>query len=161
MKFEVQVLGVQAIQNRIEKTTPGVLKKLLTGMERACIILQQYVKFSKLSGSPLKNRTGTLRRSINYKVRQDGEQVVGTVGTNVKYGRTHELGLTIPPHVVQAVKAKALAFNWKGKDIVVKKVQIPAVTMPKRSFLVSSMQELQGKLFGILGNAAEEGLKDS
>ncbi len=159
--IEVQVLGVEAIRAKIRRTTPSVIRQLLIGMERACIILQQYVKFQKLSGGVLKNRTGTLRRSINYKVKQDGEQVVGTVGTNVSYGRVHELGLTIPAHVVEAVRGKALAFNWRGKPAFYKRVKIPAVTMPKRSFLASSMQEQKSKLFGILQEAAAKGLKEA
>lgn len=97
----------------------------------------------KLSGQVLKVRTGRLRRSIHKEIENSGSKVVATVGTNVEYAKTHELGLTIPAHIVRARRAQALAFQWKGKLQFFKSVRIPAVKMPRRSFLEASLNQLE------------------
>ncbi len=106
----------------------------------------------KLSGEVLKVRTGRLRRSIHKEIENSGSRVVATVGTNVEYGKTHELGLTIPAHIVRARRAKALAFNWKGKLVFAKSVRIPAVKMPRRSFLEASLNQFEPTIRAELEN---------
>lgn len=96
----------------------------------------------KLSGEVLKVRTGRLRRSIHYEMSKSNNRVEATVGTNVKYARTHELGLTIPAHIVEARRGKALKFTVGGKTLFRRRVMIPAVKMPKRSFLEASLQQM-------------------
>lgn len=97
----------------------------------------------KLSGDVLKVRTGRLRRSIHKELERNGSRFEATVGTNVEYAKTHELGLTIPAHIVRARRGKALAFQWKGQQRFFKSVRIPAVKMPRRSFLEASLNQFE------------------
>lgn len=97
---------------------------------------------TKLSGEVLRVRTGRLRRSIHYELTKGANSVEATIGTNVVYGKTHELGLTIPAHIIEAKRAKALAFQMGGKMMFRKRVNIPAVKMPQRSFLESSLRQM-------------------
>jgi hypothetical protein len=46
----------------------------------------------KLSGQVLKNRTGTLRRKINYEVRETPTGITGSVGVKLSYAAAHEYG---------------------------------------------------------------------
>jgi phage gpG-like protein len=73
------------------------------------------LKFRK--GQPLRD-TGRLQRSITSNPDATGV----TIGTNVRYARTHQFGATIVP-----VKAKRLVFPGpNGRLIFAKKVTIPA-----------------------------------
>lgn len=101
---------------------------------------------TKLGGEVLNVRTGRLRRSINYSIDRSGSKIEATIGTNVIYGKTHELGLTIPAHIVEAKNAKALMFNMGGKIVFAKRVQIPDVKMPKRSFLAASLAQMSDEV---------------
>jgi len=68
------------------------------------------------SGQPLR-KTGRLMRSIDYQASDD--EVV--IGTNVKYGPTHQFGAVIRPK-----NGKLLRFKIGGRFVFAKKVTIPA-----------------------------------
>ena len=114
-------------------------------VNRLAIELMALVK-QKLSGEVLKVQTGRLRRSIHKKVDASASRVEARVGTNVEYGKTHELGLTIPAHIVEARRAKALRFQMNGKTVFAKRVRIPAVKMPQRSFLRASLDQMEPRI---------------
>lgn len=128
-------------------------------MLRLAIKMTALVK-TKLSGSVLKVRSGRLRRSINYKINKSARNITATVGTNVIYGKVHELGLTIPAHIVEAKKAKALKFVMGGKTMFRKRVNIPAVKMPQRSFLQTSLAQMQPTIRAELEAALTRGIKE-
>jgi phage gpG-like protein len=100
----------------------------------------------KLSGPVLKNRTGTLRRSINYRIAETGTSIKAFVGTNVVYARIHEYGGVTKPHVIMPRNAKALHFLMGGKDAFAKSVQHPGSKMPERSFLRSTLTDMQSEI---------------
>ena len=79
------------------------------GLEQAVSISQnQYLNATRLMKGEqgpkrgLSELTGRLRRSIVQKTSRTSEGVVGRIGTNVPYGRYHELGfhgtINIPAH---------------------------------------------------------------
>ena len=53
---------------------------------------------------------------------------------DLKYAAIHEYGGTIPPHQIVPDKARALAFAIGGKQVFAARVNLPAVTMPERSY---------------------------
>lgn len=115
---------------------PGEVQQgLVKTVGRLAIELQSYVKSTKLSGQVLRNKTGTLRRSITYKVESTPGVVRGLVGTNIKYGRFWENGGTIPAKVRLVTQAfgHELKFpvyaTWKER------------TVAPRSFLRSSLSD--------------------
>ncbi|HUZ33107.1 MAG TPA: HK97 gp10 family phage protein [Xanthobacteraceae bacterium] len=109
----------------------------------------------KLAGGVLNPRTGALARSIVSMVEETATGVAVTVASNgdVKYAAIHEFGGTIPPHQIVPDKARALAFAVGGKQIFAKRVNLPAVTMPERSYLRSSLAEMVGEIIGALADA--------
>jgi phage gpG-like protein len=91
--------------------------------------LVRHVKEQKLSGQVLKNRTGTLRRSITHKVAETPQEIKGTVGTNVSYARPHEFGYKGQTLITQAFGRQLKFPVWKS------------INLPQRSFLRSSLRE--------------------
>lgn len=114
---------------------------------------------SKLSGEVLRVRTGRLRRSIHYELDKGNNSVEATVGTNVEYARTHELGLTIPAHIVQAKRGQALRFQMGGKIMYRKRVMIPPVKMPRRSFLEASLRQMAPEIESSISKAVGDELR--
>ncbi len=115
---------------------------------------------TKLSGEVLKVRTGRLRRSIHYEMNKATNRVEATVGTNVIYGKVHELGLTIPAHVVEPRRTKALRFQVGGKIVFAKRVNIPAVKMPQRSFLEASLRQMTPEIRATLAQEVGFSVRD-
>ena len=65
---------------------------------------------------------------------------------DIKYAAIHEFGGMIPPHQIVPDKAKALAFLVGGKQVFAARVNLPAVTMPERSYLRASLAEMAGQI---------------
>ena len=61
-------------------------------MTSATTMLREYIVSDKLSGSPLKERSGRLRDSITSEVSASGEQATGIIATAVPYARIQEFG---------------------------------------------------------------------
>jgi phage gpG-like protein len=137
-----KILGQKELLAEVSQYAP----KITTGLDKAVnklgLKLLAMVK-TKLSGDVLKVRTNVLRSSINLRMQRTEDSVFATVGTNVVYAKTHELGLTIPEHIIEAKNKKALKFQINGLTIFAKRVKIPPVKMKKRSFLVASLNQLE------------------
>ncbi len=105
--------------------------------------LAGYIKAAKLSGQVLNRRTGLLSGSVHPLLEESEQGIVGGsgAGAGVPYARIHEFGGTIPAHEVVARNAQALAFTVDGVLRFAKRVQIPDVEMPERSYMRSSFAE--------------------
>ncbi len=113
----------------------------LQAMRRATEYVRGYIVKNKLSGQVLNRRTGRLAGSISSAQRIEGQDVVGMVGSNLKYARIHELGGVIRPK-----NFKYLHFFVKGKEVFAKKV-----TIPKRPYIMPSIEESSKKIASIFG----------
>lgn len=136
------VVGTESVIRRFD-SMPGKLRvQLKIAITRLAIKLQRYVKSDKLSGQVLNVRTGTLRRSIDQIVVDQGDRIIGKVSTNVGYGKRHEYGFTgaetVEAHMREIKKA------W-GRSITPRQVQIRehtrTVNLPERSFLRSALRD--------------------
>lgn len=131
-----------------------------TAMGRLALRLTRKVKQDKLSGQVLKNRTGRLRRSINQRVSESSGEIKAVVGTNVEYGRTHELGFSGQMSVKEHMRKIRMAW---GKAIKPKSVMVRAhtrnVKIPERSFLRSALAEFGPEINRDLERAFMEGWK--
>lgn len=61
---------------------------------------------------------------------------------DVKYAAIHEFGGVIPPQQIVPDKAKALAFLVGGKQAFAARVNLPAIAMPERSYMRTSLAEM-------------------
>ena len=118
--------GRQAIRVSIQRLTLRLLAK---------------VKSDKLSGQVLNVRTGRLRRSINQRVTVKDNGVYGVVGTNVKYGRVHEMGgrVTVKAHL----RMQRMAWGKRMKNARMVEVRAHVVDYPERTFLRSALREME------------------
>jgi phage gpG-like protein len=115
----------------------------------------------KLSGGVLNSRSGALASSIIATVDESSAGVAIRIGTSgdVKYAAIQEFGGTIPPHQIVPDKAKALAFAIGGKQVFAARVNLPAVTVPERSYLRSSLAEMAGEIGEGLSGAVAEAME--
>jgi phage gpG-like protein len=115
----------------------------------------------KLSGGVLNMRSGALASSIIATVDESSADVSVRIGTSgdVKYAAIQEFGGTIPPHEIVPNKAKALAFVVGGKQVFAARVNLPAVTIPERSYLRSSLAEMAGEIAEGLSGAVAEAME--
>lgn len=100
----------------------------------------------KLSDDVLHVRTGRLRRSINQKVTDDGQSIIGEVGTNVEYARFQELGFTGTQNIKAHLRTIKEAFgkSIKGGPVTFTvAAHTRKVDYPAHSFLASSLHELE------------------
>jgi hypothetical protein len=56
-------------------------------------------------------------------------------------------------------KAKALAFAIGGKQVFAARVNLPAVTLPERSYLRSSLAEMAGEIAEGLSDSVAEAMR--
>lgn len=157
----VALVGDRKVVAQLKAIPVAVAVQLLAKVYSISIMLQSYIRSDKLSGQVLNVRSGALRRSINFKVTNDGKEVTGTVFSSgdVKYAGIHEFGGTTKPHVILPRKAEALAFMFAGKMQFAKKVNHPGSVMPERSFMRSALSDKQQEISLQLKEAVITGLK--
>jgi phage gpG-like protein len=102
----------------------------------------------KLSGDVLNQKSGALARSIVTTIDDSSADISVTVASNgdVKYAAIHAFGGVIAPHEIVPDKARALAFVVGGKQVFAAHVNLPAITMPERSYLRSSLAEMADEI---------------
>lgn len=100
---------------RLMNKTPELSRRILSFICEA-VVTQTVTQH--LSGQTLKRKTGTLAKSITYKLENNYS---AKVGTNVAYAAIHEFGGTIVPKT-----AKALVFKIKDQWVMTQKVVMPA-----------------------------------
>jgi phage gpG-like protein len=123
-----------------------------TTVERLSVQVQALVK-RKLGGEVLHVRTGTLRRSINRLITDDSHGVIATVGTNVRYAAIHEYGFD------GEVPVKAYSRHTAAGTVANVRAHVRHVVMPKRSFLVSSLDDMGPQIKTDIKAAALEALR--
>ena len=112
--FKVFIKNPEKITKMIGVDAGKAIRQgMVFAMRRSTIRLADYIAEHKLSGQKLRVRTGNLRRSLQErrarKVQERGNEIIGIVGTNLKYAAIHEYGGTIRPK-----RAKWLAIPLKG-----------------------------------------------
>lgn len=141
--IKLEFIGGEEVAQKLQSISPAVHGNLVRAITKLSIQLQAKVQSEKLSGQVLKNRTGTLRRSINYKIDESADRVTGRVGTNLKYGLAHEFGFHGAVNVKAHLRMIKQAF---GKPIAPKQVMVSAhsrtMNLPERSFLRTALREM-------------------
>jgi phage gpG-like protein len=95
----------------------------------------------KLSGGVLNTKSGMLAGSIGISIEESSTGIGVRLfsSPDVKYAAIHEFGGTISPHQLVPDKARALAFLVGGKQAFAARVNLPAIAMPERSYMRSSL----------------------
>lgn len=152
VRIHAEVIGAGAVIRRFNVAAEETKKSLADEVQRLTIELQRRVKEGKLTGQVLHVKTGRLRRSVNVKFTKTDTAIYGSVGTNVKYGRTWELGFTVPAHDI--VPKNKLALFWPGADHPVRRVHRPEKDVAARPFLAPALAEMKAQVQARLLKAA-------
>ena len=161
------VVGDRELISKLNSAFELQSHSLQTAVTRLTIEVQALAK-RKVSGDVLKVGTGKfggrLRSSINQHVEISSSSIIGIVGIDgkkVPYAAIHEYGGTIPAHDIVPVNAQALAFKWHGKQMFLKKVHIPDVVMPERSYMRSSLSDMKLEIIDRLKAALVKSTKEA
>ena len=140
---------------------PDQVRQALSSKANALAVALEAKIQQKLSGGVLNMRSGALASSIVATVDESSADVSVRIGTSgdIKYAAIQEFGGTIPPHEIVPDKAKALAFVVGGKQVFAARVNLPAVTLPERSYLRSSLAEMAGEIRDELSGAVAEAME--
>jgi phage gpG-like protein len=159
VKITGAIIGDKETLLTLGRKGDDVRAELRRAVERLAPTLAGIVK-DKLSDDVLRVRTGRLRRSITYAVREEPGGVYGTVGTNVEYARFHELGFHGTQSVREHLRKVTQGF---GKAANSKMVKVRAherhVDYAGRPFLRPSLEQLQPEITAELEKAAGKALQ--
>ena len=141
--LEYRVTGAAEVIEHLGTVPAKVRVNVRDALDAWGTELALYIKTDKLSGQVLNRRTGLLSGSVHPLLEDSAQGITGGAGAGagVPYARIHEFGGTIPAHEVVARNAQALAFTVDGTLRFAKRVQIPDVEMPERSYMRSSFTE--------------------
>lgn len=154
------IFGDKDVRLKLANLHPRLKEEIRKTTDILAINLVRYVKEKKLSGQVLKNRTGTLRRSINQKVTDTGESVFAEVGTNKSYAKPHEYGFSGTVTVKEHLRVMKSAFGRPISPIqVTVKEHEMRVNLPERSFLRSSLAEYRDTIIKGYTQASQRAMK--
>jgi len=135
MNIRDYIEGEGPTNDALMRVRDGINTRLRDAIQKATLDLLAREKGEKLSGQVLNVKTGRLRRSITQRVETESDgNIVGLVGTNVSYGRAHELGFK------GTVTVRAHRRNIKGKAVPVR-AHGRNVNIPARPFLGPTLDE--------------------
>ncbi len=159
MLLNVSLTGDRELIAKLDGLPQAVHDALLQKVTELSLMLEEKVK-GKLSDDVLHVRTGNLRRSIFSEVDDQGSAIFGKVASSgdVPYAAIHEFGGKTPAHDILPSKAQALAFVMEGKTVLAKIVRHPGSNIPERSYLRSSLGDMQETIIEGLTQAVQEGL---
>ena len=142
-------------------TLPDRLRQALSDKANVLAIELAAKVQQKLSGDVLNQKSGALARSIVTTIDESSTTISVTVASNgdVKYAAIHEFGGVIPPHEIVPNKARALAFVVSGKQAFAARVNLPAITMPERCYLRSSLAEMADEIREEFAQAAVDAVQ--
>ena len=138
---------LKEVASKLKELEPKIYNSLLSTITKLSIQLQAKIKSEKLTGQVLKTRTGTLRRSINYRVDKTPSEIIGRVGIGAdaaKYGIMHEFGLRGTENVRSHLRT--IKKVW-GRSISPKQISVRShtrtVNYPERSFMRTALAEMR------------------
>jgi len=150
------------ISSNIRALFPETMQATGKSMARLVFALSNKIKFQKLSGQVLRNKTGVLRDSISPSVRADGNSIIGQVATNVEYARIHEYGGEIhhpggTAYMFDKSSGRAIfVSNNSMWAHLLPRTAPHLIPMPERSFMRTALQEMEPDIRATFENALSE-----
>jgi len=143
------ILTPKQFERKFKKWQKKFPEFVYQGLEKAAIKIVARAQGTYLSGPKSRTRlgvvTGTLRKSITYKMRKN--PVMASVGTNLVYAPIHEYGGTI-----RAKGSGYLRFKMGDKWVTTKSVKIPA-----RPYLRPSIKDQRQQTEKYIADAVVQG----
>jgi len=107
--------------------------------------LRQKVQDDELSGQALAVRSGALKAGIEDAVEASPGMTSGSVfvAGDVPYAAILEYGGVTKAHIIEAGKARALAFVLQGKQAFFRRVEHPGSDIPPHPYLEPAFDDMQ------------------
>jgi phage gpG-like protein len=156
--INTSIRGLDTLTTRLNALPQTLAERLAQEVERLGDVLRDRVE-RNLSGAVLQQRSGRLAGSIAVNVERAGLGASLSVSSDAPYAAIHEYGGTVPAHTILPQSARALAFPWRGQQRFFKRVQLPAVMMPERSFMRSALDETTPEIQAAIQAAALEAVQ--
>jgi hypothetical protein len=137
------LVGDAAAVARLRVISDDANSGLARAIAKLGIELQRKVQHDKLSGQPLKPRSGSLRSSIDLRMAQSGSTVSATVFSDLRYARAQEHGYSGTVLVRTSLRRIKEAF---GRPVAERAISVRAhgrrMNLPERSFLRSALGDM-------------------
>ncbi len=151
----VSLDGVAALDAALDSYAGDLADALAAKADVLAQALVDKIRNEKLAGEVLQSRSGALAASIAAEISSDPEQIVATISSQgVEYAAIQEYGGETSAHEILPSKAAALAFVINGALRFARRVEHPGSVIPERSFLRSSLDEMQDVIVAELADAA-------
>lgn len=149
---------VALLRQRASQVGPALLDEMTSQMQQTA----DYSRATKLSGDPLKHRTGQLSRSITSSATLDGLKITGKIGSSAPYAHVHELGgvFLIPEHYRRTgfgskqqritMLTRSGSVRAAVKSMTRGMVRAHNATYPQRAFLKPSLMERRDDILAAL-----------
>lgn len=153
--MDVRIDLVDTISSKVASLPEDTRRRLRVVMVRDGKELLARAR-AKVSGPVLKVRSGRLLASLRAQMRETSAAITMEVFTQgVPYAAIHEYGGKTSPHLIVPKTARALHFfNSGGVEVFARVVHHPGSVLPERSYLRSSLAELQGRITANIIEAA-------
>lgn len=133
---------------KVQSFAGALHDELLTSVSQLGNALLLRVR-QKLSGPVLKAPTGNLKGATNLQITDSADAITASVGVSlgtIPYARIHEYGGVILPKNGPYLVFKTADGAWH---------KVKSVTMPERSYLRSSLNEMRPTIAGEIQNACK------
>jgi phage gpG-like protein len=154
----LDLVGAEALEARLDSLPAELLRDLSAKAAALAAALGDKVRDDKLSGEVLNAISGALRASIVSEASVEGDRILVSVGSagDIKYAAIQEYGGRTAAHEILPNKAEALAFIAGGALRFAKRVAHPGSTLPERSYLRASLEEMTPEIVAALAAAPGE-----
>lgn len=159
--FEVTVRGDKELITKLGAMPDSVRKELRREVNLLGIKMLQLIQ-SKLRGPVLHYITGQLFRSIQLRVTESSSAIFARLFSagDVVYAGIHEYGGTINIPEIRPVNALALRFAPGGGEAIFRMyARAHTVTMPERSFMRSSLDDMRSEIIEGMREAVMTGVR--
>jgi phage gpG-like protein len=174
MSLEIHVFGSEEFAARMRRASSNLMPALRSTMATALTRVADYVRAAKLSGDPLRRRSGTLSQAVTGKAEISGTTVIGSLGVaGVPYAKVHEHGGTfqVAAHMrrvaYDARENRIRALTKRGnlraavKSMTRGQVRAHSATYPQRAFLRPSLEENRDAITDALRHTVIEAVRDA
>jgi trans-2-enoyl-CoA reductase len=140
--------------SKIKNAGSTISDNVKAAVKAETINLQNYVKFTQLTGKILETRTHNLQNNIDQRTEETPTSIYGYVGTRIKYGIFWELGMSgsVKSHLRTVTKMFGKALS---NPVTYEVRAFTRNNVGARSFLLSALQDNAASITNIIREAAK------
>lgn len=163
MSITAVLVGDKEVLARLKSMPDKVREGLINAMTNQWYALQAHIVRDKLNGQVLNRRTGFLASSINVgapdtltEFTAGPNEIVGRVGTAVRYAAIHEYGGTV--NVKGHTRQQTQVFG-RPIDPIEVSVRPHTATFPMRSFLRTGLADRSSQIRDAIQSSVQAAMR--